>query len=147
MDYLDVTFNLNDGSFKPYHKPYSNIQYINTRSNYPPNIIRQIPKTIEKRLSEHSSYEIIFNEAKLVYEKALNDAGYETKLQYIPTAENSPALRNRKRKIIWFNPPYSKNVCTNIGKRFLNLIKKHFPKNHPKNYNKLFNRIVSQSQL
>ena len=31
-------------------------------------------------------------------------------------------------KIIWHNPPYSPNIKTNIGKTFLNLIKKHFPK-------------------
>ena len=35
--------------------------------------------------------------------------------------------RNRKCKIIWFNPPFSKNVATNIGATFLKLIPKHFP--------------------
>ena len=45
---------------------------------------------------------------------------------------------NRKRNIIWFNPPFSKNVKTNVGKYFLNLVKKHFPKEHI--YHKLFNR-------
>ena len=30
--------------------------------------------------------------------------------------------------IIWFNPPFSKNVKTNIGKMFFKLIHKHFPK-------------------
>ena len=34
---------------------------------------------------------------------------------------------NRARNIIWFNPPFSENVETNIGKIFLKLIKKHFP--------------------
>ena len=27
-------------------------------------------------------------------------------------------IKNRKREIIWFNPPYSFNVLTNVGKRF-----------------------------
>ena len=36
--------------------------------------------------------------------------------------------RNRSRNIIWFNPPFSQNVKTNIGKLFLKLVKKHFPK-------------------
>ena len=35
-------------------------------------------------------------------------------------------LQSRKRNILWFNPPYSKSVKTNIGKVFLRLIKKHF---------------------
>ena len=46
--------------------------------------------------------------------------------------------RNRARNIIWFNPPYSQNVKTNIGKTFLKLVKKHFPRDH-KLY-KIFNR-------
>ena len=41
-------------------------------------------------------------------------------------------------QIIWFNPPFSKNVQTNIGREFLNLIEKCFPPNHK--LRKLFNR-------
>ena len=44
----------------------------------------------------------------------------------------------RKRKIIWFNPPYSMNVKTNTGKIFLQLIKKHFPRHN--NLHKIFNK-------
>ena len=36
--------------------------------------------------------------------------------------------KQRKRKIIWYNPFYSVNVKKNIGKLFLNLIKNYFPK-------------------
>ena len=39
--------------------------------------------------------------------------------------------RSRSKRIIWFNPPYSLNVMTNVGKEFLLLIDKHFPKAHP----------------
>ena len=46
--------------------------------------------------------------------------------------------RNCDRKIIWFNPPYSVNVKTNIGRVFLCLIDKPFPQHHK--YCKLFNR-------
>ena len=45
---------------------------------------------------------------------------------------------NRQRKITWFNPPFSKNVQSNIGKQFLNLIDKNFPSNHP--LRKIINR-------
>ena len=137
VNYLDVTFNLDDSTYRPYHKPDNNIQYINTQSNHPPNIIKQLPKTIEKRLSEHSSNEDIFNNAKPVYEKALKDAGYTTTLTYTPPVERPPR-RNRKRNVIWFNPPFSKSVETKIAKKFLSLIAKHFPRHHK--YRKLFNR-------
>ncbi len=46
--------------------------------------------------------------------------------------------RNRHRNIIWFNPPFSKNVKTNIARNFLCLIDKHFPPNHK--LHKIFNR-------
>ena len=36
--------------------------------------------------------------------------------------EDSPA------KVTWYNPPYSSNVATNIGRRFRSLINKDFPK-------------------
>jgi predicted GIY-YIG superfamily endonuclease len=136
VDYLDVTFNLNNGSFKPYHKPDHTIQYINVQSNHPPNIIKQIPKTIEKRLSDHSLNEATFNEAAPIYEKALKDSGYETKLKYNPQKPKN--ANNRKRNIIWFNPPFSKNVETKIGNRFLKLVDKHFPNEHK--LHKIFNR-------
>ena len=43
----------------------------------------------------------------------------------------------RSRNIIWFNPSFTQNVKTNIGKIFLNLIKKHFPNHH--RLHKIFN--------
>ena len=43
-----------------------------------------------------------------------------------------------KRHMIWFNPPYSANVKINVGKIFMRLADKHFPRHHK--YYKLFNR-------
>ena len=55
--------------------------------------------------------------------------------------ENKSKLsKNRKRNIIWFNPRFSKNVSSNIGKFFLLLIQKHFPHNHK--YHKIFNKNI-----
>ena len=55
VNYLDVTLNLKDGTFRPYHKPGDQIQYIHTESNHLPNIIKHIPASIEIRLSNLSS--------------------------------------------------------------------------------------------
>ena len=38
VNYQDVTLNLEDGFFRPYHKPDDQIQYIYTESIHPPNI-------------------------------------------------------------------------------------------------------------
>ena len=40
--------------------------------------------------------------------------------------------------MIWFNPPYSQNVITNVTKRFLNLLHCHFPKSNK--MHTIFNR-------
>lgn len=45
--------------------------------------------------------------------------------------------RNRQRNITCFNPSLSRNVKTNVGKRFLSLIDHHFPKTNP--LHKIFN--------
>ena len=36
--------------------------------------------------------------------------------------QNATTTKNRKRNIIWFNPPYSANVVTKVGKHFLSLL-------------------------
>jgi hypothetical protein len=33
---------------------------------------------------------------------------------------------SRKRNITWYNPPFSKNVATNIGQTFLEIIDEEF---------------------
>ena len=45
--------------------------------------------------------------------------------------EEANQARNIKRAILWYNPPYSINVKTNIGKTFFKLLKKHFCANPP----------------
>ena len=57
-DYLDVTFNFNDGTYKPYHKPGNKITYLNVQLNHPPNIFEQLPKAIQQRLFNDSSNEV-----------------------------------------------------------------------------------------
>ena len=46
--------------------------------------------------------------------------------------------RKRSRKIIYFNPPFSKDVKTNVEKKFLQILDKHYPPGNP--LNKIFNR-------
>ena len=45
--------------------------------------------------------------------------------------------KKRKRKIIRFNPPFSLNIKTNVGKLFLKLLKSHFPEGNT--LHKIFN--------
>ena len=58
LDFLDITFNLLDGTYKPYKKPNDQLMYVNT-SNHP-QIIKQLPTTVSNRLS-NSSNKQVFN--------------------------------------------------------------------------------------
>ena len=136
VDYLDITLNLNDGTYRPFRKPDDETNYIHVDSDHPPNIIKQLPISIEKRLSSLSSSKEIFDQSKQHYQDALKQSGHKYTLEYKPIAENNQ--RQRQRNIIWFNPSFSKIVATNVGKSFLNLLDKHFPPNSK--YRKLFNR-------
>ena len=40
VNYLDVTFNLNDASYRPYRKPNDEKHYIHIQSDHPPSIIK-----------------------------------------------------------------------------------------------------------
>ena len=122
-------------------KPNNDHLYIDRQSNHPPSIIQHLPKAINKRISTLSSDESCFNSTKHFYQNAFSCSNYNVTFQYSnDNTSNIPPSnrRNRKRKIIWFNLPYSKNVRTNIARNFLHLIDKHFPKSS--RLHKIFNR-------
>ena len=137
VDYLDITLNLTNRRFQPYRKPNNEPLYINTKSNHPTTVIKQIPAAINSRLPALSSNKESFDKAKPFYDKALRSSRFNESLHYCKENATKPAKRNRSRNIIWFNPPYGKNVPTNVPKTFLNLIKKHVPPNH--NLHPVFN--------
>ena len=58
-----IIFHLRRAIYKPYKKPNSKLTYIHTQSNYPALIIKNLPKSINKRLSTNSKNARIFNEA------------------------------------------------------------------------------------
>ena len=112
---------------------------MHVNSYHPPFTLKQLPVSIEKRLSSLSSSKEIFEEAAPYYEQCLSNCGYKQKLNYRdPTSPNIITKRKRQRNILWFNPPYSKTVKTKIGKFFLQVIKKHFPQEHK--FQKIFNK-------
>ena len=89
VNFLDVTFNLLNGTYRPYKKPNDNLIYVHTSSNHPPQVLKQLPDSICDRLSRNSTNEEIFNSVKNEYEEALKKCGYDTKLKYVqPQSKN-----------------------------------------------------------
>ena len=105
VNFLNVTLDLGNESYKPYRKPNDNPLYINASSNHPPSILKQLPKNISKRVSGISSSKEIFDQAAPYYNDALKASGYREKIEFQPpeTAAKQESQK-RKRKVIWFSP-------------------------------------------
>ena len=72
--------NLNDGSYHPDEKPNDEANYIHVNSDQRPSTLRQLPVSIEKRLSFLSSSKEISEEAVPYYEQCLSNCRYKQKL-------------------------------------------------------------------
>lgn len=130
IDFLDITLDLTTGGYKPFMKVNNTPLYVNKESNHPPIIIRNIPESIAIRLNAISSSKEELIKSVKPYQDALKKSGYNYNILY--RQENKKSMnRTRARKITWFNPPYSSNVNTNLGKRFIYALEKCFPKQHP----------------
>ena len=82
---------------------------------------------ISNRISDSSSNKNHFDKAAFDCNIALKNSGFNENDAYI----SSPSKRQtRKRQIIWFNPPYSANEKSNVGKIFMRLVSKHFSRHH-----------------
>ena len=66
---------------------------------------------IREWLSDISSYKVHFDKAAPIYSEALKNSGFNEILKSSPTI---PTRRHRGRNNIWFNPPFSSNVKTNV---------------------------------
>ena len=129
INFLDVTFDLSIGKYKPYRKPNDDPLYVNKHSNHPPCILRQLPTSINKRISTLSSDKQTFEDAAPAYQNALGHSNFSHKLEYTPHETQRPR-RNRHRNVILVQPPFIKNVKTNIARSFLHLVDPHFPAGH-----------------
>ena len=82
VNFLDVTLNLENPTYRPYLKD-NKIIYVNTESDHPPSTFKQLPKSIELRLSQLLANEEIFKKSVTPNEtKALTKAGYNRNMRY-----------------------------------------------------------------
>ena len=131
VDFLDVVLNLDDGSHPPYVKPNTKTCYVSTSSNHPEVIIKKIQEGVCKRLSNNSSDADKFYSHSAHFDNALKEAGHQGNMKYVEKSSEEGRKKTRKRKVIWFNPPWCKSVRTNVAGTFLRLVRKHFGKGTP----------------
>ena len=74
----------------------------------------------------------MIHKSQHIYESALKHSGFDKELQYQEPGAHSTQKKKAgtKRHVTWFNPPFSSNVETYIGKKLFNILEKYFPKHH-----------------
>ena len=93
-------------------------------------------------MNKRFSKEDHFLKMKDEYETITKKCGYGNKLIFEKPKQqpNSNQKNRRERNIIWYNPPFSNSVKTNIGRKFTNIVKKHFDKQN--SLTKIFKNIT-----
>ena len=93
MDLINYTY-------QPYRKPDSETVYINKYSKHPPNILKELPKAINKRITDISCNQDIFDAAKTTYEQALRSSRFNEELGYRKTkiVRNKLGMKKRGRE-------------------------------------------------
>ena len=89
IDFLDVLFDLNKENYAPYMKPGDTPKYVSNDSDHPKKILKNVPVSVQKRLSGISSNEEVFRAAARPYQISLNRAGYDHILVYDEDAQNN----------------------------------------------------------
>ena len=102
VNFLDVTLNLSNNTYKPFLKTDQYPSYINVNSNHPKTIIKQVSKAVKLRIRNLSTNEKIFQESSKIYKDALKNSGFREEFTY--QEENIPNDINKENK------KYSKKI-------------------------------------
>ena len=96
-NFLDLTLNLSTGKYEPYNKSDNKPLYINVKSNHLPNIIKNLPESISRRINKLSSDKTVFNNSKELFNNALFNSGFDHKIKFQPLTENKDLSRDKNR--------------------------------------------------
>ena len=119
--YLEIPFDLKTSIYKPFN---NNSLHINASSHHPPSVLKQIPRSVSKKIIANSYNEDVFRKSARFYNSILQDCEFNENIKYCPEeSTSSRRVRNRSRNIIWYNPPFSKKAETNAGKHFFQITK------------------------
>ena len=102
----------------------------------PYKLSRRFQGILKKDFPAYHQQKKIFENWKDNYKLPLLQFGYKENLN-CTEKNNKIDQKTQKCIILWFNPPYSKSVKTNMDKLYLCLISKPFPPTHK--YRKIFN--------
>ena len=109
-----------------------NFEFFLMHRNHHPNVIKAIPLGVNKRLNMISANEEVFKEKAPMYQEALDKAGHKHKLVFekVDLHSLNKKKKQRKKRVIYFVPPFDRRVKTKIGQKFLQILDKTIPKGH-----------------
>ena len=82
VNFLDVTLNLSNNTYKPFLKTDQYPSYINVNSSHPKTIIKQVSKAVKLRIRNLSANEKIFQECNKIYKDALKNSRFREEFTY-----------------------------------------------------------------
>ena len=85
VDFLDITLDLETGTYKTYDKPNNTPLYVHKESSHPQNVTKNIPLNVNQRISGNSSNEELFKETTPIFQQALKNSGYNHQLKFEKT--------------------------------------------------------------
>ena len=106
-----------------YRRLNNNPIYIDKSLNHPPTILKQLPKSIAKRISETSSNEEILNKSIKIHSKALKQHGFTNEHKYLPNELQQPEKKKKEENA-------KRRSSSSIHSIQKTLLKKHFPTSH-----------------
>ena len=82
VDFLDLTLDLNTGTYKTFNKPNNTPLYVHKQSSHPPNVTKNIPLAVNQRISGNSSNQKVVEETIAPFQQALKNSGYDHQLKF-----------------------------------------------------------------
>ena len=77
--------------------------------------------------------ENVLDNKKGMYQNALVKAGYVFQMHWLPDRGawigSNNQMKTRRKQIVWYNPPWSRQILTPIDRNFISLIRKWFSNN------------------
>ena len=96
VNFLDLTLNLTTSKYEPYNKADNNPLHINMLSGHPPNIIKNLPGNISKRINILSEDGTKLNKSKDLYNNAFAESGFTNKIAF-QTQQNTSTVTNNTK--------------------------------------------------
>ena len=105
VDFLNLTLDLELGTYQIYNKPNNIPLYVHKQSSHSPNVTKNIAFRVNKILISNCSNEELFKTGTPIFHQAIKNSGYNHQLNYKQTNPRTKSKTSKNQNIIYFTPP------------------------------------------